>query len=79
MVEKFSLDGVEQTQQEILTYVQEAMKKSNMSSTEIEDYVREAKRYDFTHLVQTSQEYLDMCNQVNDVSLQPEVKVSYLW
>lgn len=79
MEKKFSLDGIEQTQQEILTYVQDAMKKSNMSNSEIEEYVKEAKKYDFSYLLQISQEYIDMCNQINDVSSQPEVKVTYLW
>lgn len=79
MVEKFSLDGVEQTQQEILTYVQNAMKKCNMTSSEIEEYVKEAKKYDFPYLLETSQSYLDMCNQYQDPALQPEVKVTYLW
>ena len=78
-MEKFSLEGVEQTQNEVLAYVQEAMKKCNMSNTEMEDYVKEAKKYDFTHLLEVSQEYIDMCNQYQDISLQPEVKVSYLW
>lgn len=78
-MEKFSLEGVEQTQNEILDYVQKAMKKCNMSTTEMEGYVKEAKKYDFTHLLEVSQEYIDMCNQTQDTSLQPEVKVTYLW
>lgn len=78
-MEKFSLEKVEQTQNEILDYVQKAMKKCNMSAMEMEAYVKEAKKHDFTHLLQVSQEYIDMCNQQQDVSLQPEVKVSYLW
>lgn len=78
-MEKFSLDGVEQTQNEILNYVQNAMKKCNMTSTEMEDYVREAKKHDFTYLMEVSQSYIDMCNQYQDPNLQPEVKVSYLW
>ena len=78
-MDKFSLEGIEQTQNSILEYVQNAMKECKMTNIEIEDYVKEAKKYDFNYLVKTSQEYLDMCNQYKDVSLQPEVKVSYLW
>lgn len=79
MVEHFSLTNIPQTQNEILAYVQGAMKKCNMSSMEMEEYTREAKKHDFIHLLEVSQEYIDMCNQYQDVSSQPEVKVSYLW
>lgn len=64
----FSLNEVEQDQHSILEYVEAAMKEMKMGPTEIAEYKKQAKRYDFTHLLQISQEYIDMMNQMKQSS-----------
>lgn len=64
----FSLSEVEQDQHSILEYVEAAMKEMKMGPTEIAEYQKQAKRYDFTHLLQISQEYIDMMNQMKQSS-----------
>ena len=75
-MEKFTLENVEKDSQAITTYVQDAMKKMNMGSLEISEYMREVKRYDYTHMMNVSQEYIDMLNQM--VDNQNSCKVTYI-
>lgn len=75
-MKKFTLENVEKDSQAITTYVQDAMKKMNMGSLEIAEYMREVKRYDYTHMMHVSQEYIDMLNQM--VDSQNSCKVTYI-
>ena len=64
--EIYSLDGVEQSVQEISEYVIGLLKKNKLSNSDIESYLDEIKN-------------LDISGVMNDSTKQPEVKVSYLW
>ena len=77
--EIYSLDGVEQSVQEISEYVIGLLKKNKLSNSDIESYLDEIKNLDISGVITVSQEYLDMLNTMNDSTKQPEVKVSYLW
>ena len=76
-MEKFSLDKVEKSTQEITKYIQESMKKMGCGTFEIEEYLRQAKKENIDGLITLSNEYIDMLNGMDPS--QQECKVSYLW
>ena len=42
------------------------MKEKKCGSTEIREYEKQAKMYDYTHLLNVSQEYIDMLNETSN-------------
>lgn len=60
----FTLKGLD-TAHAIKQYVIKAMQKCKCGITEIKEYQRQADMYDYTYLLQISQEYLDMLNNMN--------------
>lgn len=62
-MEEFSLNGLT-TAHEIKQYVIAAMKKCKCGSTEMREYQNQVDRYDYTYLLQLSQEYIDMLNEM---------------
>ena len=75
-MDKFSLDNVEKSTQEITKYIQESMKKMGCGTFEIEEYLRQAKKENIDGLITLSNEYIDMLNGMDPS--QQECKVSYL-
>ena len=61
----YSLEGVEKTSRAIISYVTSCMQEKKLGATELKEYERQAKAYDFTHLINVSQEYLDMLNEMD--------------
>ena len=61
----YSLEGVEKTSRAIISYVKNCMQEKKLGATELKEYERQAKAYDFTHLINVSQEYLDMLNEMD--------------
>ena len=76
-MDKFSLDKVERSTQEITKYIQESMKKMGCGTFEIEEYLRQAKKENIDGLITLSNEYIDMLNAMDPS--QQECKVTYLW
>ena len=70
----YSLEGVEKTSRAIISYVKSCMQEKKLGATELKEYERQAKAYDFTHLINVSQEYLDMLNEMDS---QQNYTVSY--
>ena len=61
----YSLEGVEKTSRAIISYENSCMQEKKLGATELKEYERQAKAYDFTHLINVSQEYLDMLNEMD--------------
>ena len=62
----YNLDNIEQTALAITNYVKQCMKEKKLGSTEIKEYERQARMYDFNYLLQISQEYIDMLNNMHN-------------
>lgn len=60
----FKLDAVPQDAHSIVNYVKQCMRECKLGTTEIKEYEKQARRYDFSYLLQVSQEYIDMLNQM---------------
>lgn len=71
----YSLKDIDNNAHSIINYVKNCMKEKKLGATEIKEYERQARRYAFDNLIVVSQEYLDMLNQMDEVS---ECKVSYV-
>ena len=71
----YNLNNVDGNAHDIIGYVKACMKEKKCGSTEIREYEKQAKMYDYTHLLNVSQEYIDMLNQMEQ---QQECKVTYI-
>lgn len=71
----YSLDKIDGNAHAIIGYVKACMKEMKLGATEVKEYERQAKRYDYTNLLNVSQEYLDMMNQMKQNN---ECKVTYI-
>lgn len=60
---------------EVINYVVESMKKCKLGPSEIQEYERLARSGDWAFCLKTSQEYIDMLNEMNKPV---ECKVTYL-
>lgn len=62
MEENYSLIGVDSNAFAILGYVSKAMRKEKRSSQEIEEYIKNAKSNDYSHLLLVSQQMIEKLN-----------------
>ena len=63
MKEKYTLVGVDGNAYSIMGYVCQAMKREGKTKEQINEYLKDAKNSDYSHLVAVSAE---MINQLND-------------
>jgi hypothetical protein len=70
----YSLNNIDETALAITTYVKTCMKEKKLGSFEIKEYEKAVKRCSFSELIELSQEYIDMLNNMNN----QECEVSYL-
>lgn len=70
----YSLEGLD-TAHAVKQYVIKAMQKNKCGLTEIKEYQKQADMYDYTYLLQISQEYIDMLNEQNEPK---ECKITYM-
>ena len=70
----YNLNNIEQTALAITNYVKGCMKEKKIGAFEIKEYEKAIKRCTFSELIEISQEYIDMLNNMD----KQECKVSYL-
>lgn len=70
----YSLDNIDQTALAITTYVKNCMKEKKIGSIELKEYEKAIRKCQFYELLEISQEYIDMLNNMDN----QECKVSYL-
>lgn len=67
----YSLDNVDQTALAITNYVKNCMKEKKIGSFEVKEYEKAARRSSFPELIELSQDYIDM---LNNMDIYQEVK-----
>lgn len=60
---RYTLVGVDGNAFAVMGYVTEIMKREHFSKAEIAEYLAEAKKSDYNHLLCTSMDYVEKCNK----------------